>query len=78
MRRIALAVAGMVLGTMPIAYGADLGLERRTANVERGSYYRIRGAYQDSGWAYEIPVYHDCRVRIIQTPRGIDRIRRCL
>ena len=36
--------------------------------------------YQDSGWAYEVPVtaYHDCRVRIIATAYGINRIRRRL
>ena len=78
-----LAVIAAIFATVPLAYGADLGIESRGARVEPVyaagySFYRGRGMYQDSGWAYEVPVYRECHVRIIQTASGIDRIRRCL
>lgn len=82
MRAAHLFAVCFVLVTPAIAHAADLVTERRVVSSEAEVYnrdriYRIRGAYQDSGWAYEVPVYRDCQVRIIQTPYGIDRIRRC-
>jgi hypothetical protein len=78
-----LAVIAAIFATVPLACGADLGIESRGARVEPVhaagySFHRGRGIYQDSGWAYEVPVYRECRVRIIQTASGIDRIRHCL
>jgi hypothetical protein len=85
MRILALAVAGLALAIPGITHAADLDGVRRVVSVERGhyadgGYYRGRGMYQDSGWAYEVPVtaYHNCHVRIIATAYGVDRIRRCL
>jgi hypothetical protein len=64
------------------SHAADVLIQRdrvsAPAYLGEGRAYRIRGAYQDSGWALEVPVYHDCRVHIVQTPRGVDRTRRCL
>jgi len=85
MRTLALAVAGLALAVPGITHAADLNGVHRVASVERGyysdgGYYRGRGMYQDSGWAYEVPVTvdHNCRVRIIATAHGLNRIRRCL
>jgi hypothetical protein len=78
-----LAVIAAIFATTPLACGAVLAGESRGARAEPVyvtgySFYRGRGVYQDSGWAYEVPVYRECRVRIIQTASGIDRIRHCL
>ena len=82
MRALVVAVAMAALAIPAITEAADLDTGRHVVSGEPafygGGYYRGRGIYQDSGWAYEVPVYHDCRVRIIQTPYGINRIRRCL
>jgi hypothetical protein len=75
-----LLVATTLLLIPTLSYAADValgGLSRASGYSSDSRVYRIRGAYQDSGWAYEVPVYHNCRVRIIQTPRGIDRMRQC-
>jgi hypothetical protein len=75
-----LLVTTVVLLVPTLSHAADValgGLSRASGYSSDSRVYRIRGAYQDSGWAYEVPVYHNCRVRIVQTPRGIDRMRQC-
>jgi hypothetical protein len=83
MRMLALSLAAFTFAVPTISSAADVDVGRRVA-VENyysdGGFYRGRGGYQDSGWAYEVPVYHDyrdCRERTIQTPSGINRIRQC-
>jgi len=81
MRTLALAVAGLALAVPGITHAADLdGVRVQRGYYADGGYYRGRGMYQDSGWAYEVPVTvdHNCRVRIIATAYGINRIRRCV
>ena len=81
MRTLALAVAGLALAIPGITHAADLdGVRVQRGYYADGGYYRGRGMYQDSGWAYEVPVTvdHNCHVRIIATAYGVNRIRRCL
>ena len=82
MRRLVQAVIAVALVTPAITQAADLATGPRVVRVEPVyedvRIYRGLGGYQDSGWAYEVPVYRGCEVRIIQTPHGINRIRRCL
>ena len=79
MQRIALIAVALVIPGM--AQAADADVIRHPPRVQTfygdGGHYRGLGIFQDSGWAYEVPVYDQCRVRIIQTPHGIDRMRRC-
>ena len=79
MHLIALIAVALVIPGM--AQAADVDVIRHSPRAKSfysdGGYYRGRGIFQDSGWAYEVPVYDECQVRIVQTPRGIDRTRRC-
>jgi hypothetical protein len=81
MRKLMLALIAVAPFTPAVAQAADLATEARVVRAvpiyKDVSVYRGLGAYQDSGWAYEVPVYRGCEVRIIQTPYGINRIRRC-
>jgi hypothetical protein len=81
MRLVGIAIA---MAIPLVAQAADLDAIAPSEHVGRiasgGDYYLGRGVYQDSGWAYEVPVYRDgrdCRVRITQTPSGVDRLRSC-
>ena len=84
MRTYALALTAFALVLPGATRAADLDAGR-VVTIERGfapdaRYYVGRGIYQDSGWAYEVPVWRDardCRVRIIQKPYGVERIRQC-
>ena len=81
MRLVGIAIA---MAIPLVAQAADHDAVAASRHVGRvissGDYYLGRGVYQDSGWAYEVPVYRDsrdCRVRITQTPYGVDRLRSC-
>ena len=83
MRIFALALSFLAFAIPTTSQAADAELGRRAVRTGVGYFipggiYVGRGIYQDSGWAYEVPVYQGCQVRIIQTPRGIDRMRRCI
>jgi hypothetical protein len=85
MLKLSALIIGILSVFSTVSNAADLALEPRVVTAERMSYsgdrlYFGRGVYQDSGWAYETPVVNghlSCRVRIIQRPYGIERIRHC-
>jgi hypothetical protein len=81
MFKLVLALIAIATITPAVTQAADLSTEPRVVRAvsiyKDVSVYRGLGVYQDSGWAYEVPVYRGGEVRIIQTPYGINRIRRC-
>ena len=81
MRCLALTISVVILTIPTVTRAADLEPPRSVVSVEERyggetGYYRTR----TDARVYEAPSYQDaseCRVRIVRTPYGIERIRDC-